>query len=240
VVCQLITLNYGIATNDVPDYLASLNQISRCLDLTFTKLVPGTVINSSPNWSLWMAGVSYSVVLLIAMIAIYRYKPKSPPPILSFSDPKLQGLGGWLILLGFGLISAILMQLFLFVKLGPLYSTSNWRAITDSTNPTFDAMFAPLLLYELFVRITLFYFAILLLVLFFQKRRLFPMLVVIYLCVQFIAGTVDVGLNQTRKVRAVTTNVQTQTAAVGRTLLPLVIWSLYFSRSKRVKLTFRN
>ena len=239
VVCQLITLNYGIATNDVSDYLASVNQIPRYLDLTFTKPVPGTVLNSSPNWSLWMAVISYSIVLLIAMIAIYRYKLKSPPPIPSTVDPKLQGLGGWLILLGIGLVGAILMQLFLFVKLGPLYSTSNWRAITDSANPTFDAMLAPLLLFELFARITLFYFAVLLLVLFFQKRRIFPMLAVIYLSFQFVVATVDVGLAQTRNVKTMTTNVQTQTAsAVGRTLLPLVIWSLYLSRSKRVKLTF--
>ena len=97
-----------------------------------------------------MAVISYSLVLLIAMIAIYRYKPKSPPPIPSTIDPKLQGLGGWLILLVIGLVGAILMQFFLFVKLGPLYSTSSWRAITDSTNPAFDAMLAPLLLFELF------------------------------------------------------------------------------------------
>jgi transglutaminase-like putative cysteine protease len=241
VVCQLMTLNYGIATADVPDYLAAVNQVSRYLDLTFTKPVPGTVRDSSPNWSIWMAAISYSLVLLIAMIAIYRYKPKSPPPIPSFSDPKLQGLGGWLILLGIGLVGAIIMQIVLFVKLGPIYSTSNWRAITDSANPAFDAMTAPMLLFELFTRLTLFCFAILLVVFFFQKRRIFPLLAVIYLSLQFVATSVDVGLAQTRKVTTVTTNVHPQaTTAVGPTFLSLVIWSLYFSRSKRVKLTFQN
>jgi hypothetical protein len=172
---------------------------------------------------------------------IYRYKPKSLPEISLPFDPKLKGLSGWLILLGFGLIVGVLVHIGFLIKNGHAYSVQNWRAYTDPANAAYDTLIAPLLLYELFVQLTLIFFGILLVVLFFQKRRVFPILVIIYLSFQFIAVTLDQGLAQTHKVKGVITNTHaTPIPSVGQTFLPMIIWSLYLTRSKRVKLTFQN
>jgi hypothetical protein len=241
IVSQLLTFNYGIAVADMPEYLAAVDQISRSLGLAVTKPVPGAGQDGSPNWSIWMGAVFYSVILLIGATAVYRYKPKSPPIIAFPFDPKLEGLGGWLILLGFGLIVGNLVHIGFLIKTSHAYSVQNWRVYTDPANAAYNALTAPLLLFELFTQLTSLCFGILLVVLFFQKRRIFPILVIIYLSFQFIAVTLDQGLAQTIKVKGVITNSHaTAIQPVGQSLVPLIIWSLYLTRSKRVKLTFQN
>jgi hypothetical protein len=238
---RFTTLNIGIAAVDVPEYVSAVDEIPRYMSLTFSKPVPGLVVSSSPNWSLWMAVVSYSMVLLFGMAMIYRYQPKSPPLIPSFGDPQLQGLGGWLILIGIALIGAIIFRAVGFARTGAAYSTAHWRAITDTGSALYDPLMPPLLLYELFFRITLFCYSILLVVLYFQKRRIFPALMILYLCLQFVFVTLDAGLYKTRKEKAVMTGTPALKAtSLFQTIPPLIIWSLYFMRSKRVKLTFVN
>lgn len=239
VIDRLTTLNIGIAAADVPDYVAGVNDLPRYLGLSFSKSVPGLVVVSSPNWSLWMAVICYSMVLLMAMVMVYRYQPRSPPFILPFNDPRLRGLGGWLVLVAIGLIGAILVRFGGFVRTGSLYSTAHWRTITDTASASYDAMSAPSLLYNLFFRVTLLFYSILLVVLFFQKRRIFPTLAIIYLCFQFVGSVVNDGLLMSRKVKTITTGIQTPAVASAvRTIPAMVIWGLYFARSKRVKLTF--
>jgi hypothetical protein len=241
IVSQLLTFNYGIAVSDMPEYLAAVDQIPHYLGLSITKPIPGTGQDDSPNWSIWMGAFFYSVILLIAATMIYRYKPKSHPEIPLQFDPKLKGLGGWLILLGIGLIIGILAHIGVLIKTSHAYSVQNWRAYTDPANAAYNALTAPLLLFELFTQLTFLFFGILLVMLFFQKRRIFPILLIIYLSFQFIAVTLDQGLAQTLKVKGVITNTHaTPIPPVGQTLAPLIIWSLYLTRSKRVKLTFQN
>jgi Domain of Unknown Function with PDB structure (DUF3857)/Protein of unknown function (DUF2569)/Transglutaminase-like superfamily len=241
IIGQLLTFNNEIAAVDIPEYLSDIDQIPHYLGFAVTKPVPGVGQDSSPNWSIWMGAVSYSVILLFVAAMIYRYKPKSPPEISLPFDPKLNGLGGWLILLGIGLIVGILVHVGILIKNGHVYSVQNWRAYTDPANATYNALTAPLLLFELFTQLTFLFFGILLVVLFFQKRRIFPVLLIIFLSFQFIAITLDQGLAQTLKVKGVITNTHaTPIPPVGQALTPLIIWSLYLTRSKRVKLTFQN
>jgi hypothetical protein len=125
------------------------------------------------------------------------------------------------------------------VKLGPIFSMRSWHAITDPASAGYDPTLAPVLLYELFLQITLLVFSILLIVLFFQKRRTFKVALIVYLSIQFLGQALDQGLVPTRKSNAITTNVRSAAVpSVIQTLVPLVLWGLYMARSKRVKLTF--
>ncbi len=241
VTCQILNLRYGVDAREVPDYCATLDEIPRYLGLAITKPMPGVSLNDSPNWSIWMAAISYSIVLLIAAGAVYRLKPKSPPEICEHPTPNLAGLGGWLILLGFALLIAPLIRINVLIRIGPLYSMSNWHTVTDVASSSYDSMLAPLLLYELFLQLTLLVFSILIIVLFFQKRRIFKAAVIIYLSLQFVGDVVDRGLSASRKPKGVMTHTRsTAASSAGGTLVPLVIWGLYILRSRRVKYTFVN
>ena len=100
-------------------------------------------------------------------------------------------------------------------------------------------MLAPILLYELFFQVTLLVFSMLLIVLYFRKKRTFKIVLIVYLSFQFAAHTVDKLLVNSRASNIVTTNARATVApAAAQTLAPLVLWGLYVVRSKRVKMTF--
>ncbi len=188
-----------------------------------------------------MGVVFYSIILLIGATAVYRYKPKSPPIISLPFDPKLKGLGGWLILFGIGLFVRVLMHVGFLVKTSHVYSLQSWRAYTDPANSAYNALTAPLLLFELFTQLTFLFYGILLIVLFFQKRRIFPILAIMYFVLTFVAVSLDQGLAQTIKAKGVVTHTHPAVISpVLQTLVPLIIWGLYLIRSKRVKSTFEN
>jgi len=240
VTSQIMPLGSGVAVKDLPEYWAALDEIPRFLGLAITKPVGDAGRSDSPNWSIWIAGICYCAVLLTGAMVVYRYRPKSPPELCLPSNPNLQGLGGWLILLGIGLLVAPFVRIHFLAKSGVVYSTSSWRNITDPASG-YDSLLAPILLYELFFQLTLLVFSLLLVVLYFQKKRIFPTVLIAYLLFQFVAFTVDEVLVRTRSGKAVTSNVRPPAApAMAQTLAPLIVWGLYVSRSKRVKMTFLN
>ena len=127
----------------MPKYLAAIDQIPHSLGLAVTKPIPGTGQDGSPNWSIWMGAVFYSIILLIGATAVYRYQPKSSPTISFPFDPKLKGLGGWLILLGFGLIVGDLVHAGFLIRSSHAYSSQNWRAYTDPANADYNRFDCP-------------------------------------------------------------------------------------------------
>lgn len=236
---QLLTLNLGINAADVPGYLEDLNQLPRFLDLEFTKPVPGLSKPGSPNWTIWIAVSSYCAVMTIGAVALYRYKPKSPPLVPFPAESSLQGIGGWLLVIGFGLVGSIVSRLYFFTKLAPIFSNSSWSVITEPASVSYDPGKAPLLLFELFAQITLFFLILLLTVLFFQKRRIFPILFVTLLVLQFVFSVLDTGFAAARKSKVATTAKEKPSPVVPVTIGAFV-WGTYMLRSKRVKCTFLN
>ena len=238
VTAQILPLSHGVAVEDLPEYWAALDEIPRFLGLSITKPVRGAGRSDSPNWSIWIAGMCYCAVLSIAAVFVYRHRPRFPPVLPT--NPNLQGLGGWLILLGIGLVGTPFARIYLLVKSGAVYSASSWRTITDPASG-YDSMLAPILLYELFFQLTLLVFSFLLILLYFRKKRIFPTVLIAYLSFQFVVLTVDQVLVRTLDGKAVTTNTRPRSApAMAQGLFPLVLWGLYVSRSKRVRMTFIN
>ncbi|HEV2454432.1 MAG TPA: DUF2569 domain-containing protein, partial [Verrucomicrobiae bacterium] len=241
---QLVTSSAAVVPADVQEYLAAVAQIPHCLGLTLTKPVQGTLVSArmesgSPNWSIWMAAIFYTIILLIAATGIYRFKPKIAPPALPPPDPQLNGLGGWLILLALGLIVTFLAHIVVLIRTCSLFSLENWRVYTDPTSATYNGMADIVLLCELLTQLTLMVFGILLLILFFQKRRIFPKLFIIFILVHFFAVILDRELVKSLNSPALDTHIP-PVQSIARLLIPLIAWGLYLSRSKRVKSTFQQ
>jgi hypothetical protein len=239
VTAQMLPLSHAVAVQDLPEYWAALDEIPRLLGLSITKPIRGGGERDSPNWSIWIAALCYCAVLSIAVVMVYRYRYKSPPEILP-ANPKLQGLGGWLILLGIGLVGTPFVRIALLVKSGSAYSAASWRTITDPANG-YDPMLSPILLFELFFQLTLIVFSLLLVLLYFRKKRIFPSVLIAYLLFQFVVLTVDQVLVGTLSGKAVTTHRGPPAApAMAQSLFPLILWGLYVAKSKRVRMTFLN
>lgn len=239
VTCQMVTLNPAILAADMPEYWAALDEIPRFLGLIITKPVSGIGRNDSPNWPLWIAEICYCIVLLTAAGLTYRHQAGPAPELGPPPNPELQGLRGWLAVLGLMLVIAPFARLYPLVKSHAVFSSWNWRLITDPATNGYDPLLAPILLFEHFSQLTLLIFCILLLALFFQKRRIFPTLLIVYLSLQFAIAALDQGLVRSRNLQPPTSSPRRQPpSVVGQTLVPLVVWALYVRRSRRVKATF--
>lgn len=235
---DIATLSYGIDATNVSDYIEAANQLPPLLELDISKPIPGTLISGSPNWTIWMAVLSFSAVLLMICVPVYRYQSRNPPQIMP-PGANLEGLGGWLILIAIMLISHFVLRLTHFARFSGIYSTASWRIITDTASPGYDPMLAPVLLIQLFSRLALFIFGALLIVLFFRKKRTFPAFFIIYLAAQFAVGFITLALCVTLKPGSIASDLlKTNSVAAGQTIVPLLVWSLYIVRSRRVKQTF--
>src|SRR4029079_3067673 len=92
-----------------------------------------------------------------------------PPPV--DAPARLNGIGGLLILLAIGQVLLPLR----FAKptwdvLSLSTNTSSWRSLTDPIESSYHPLWAPTLLFELFLNVGAFIFALLLIALFFTKK----------------------------------------------------------------------
>ena len=156
----------------------------------------------------------------------------APPP------SHLEGLGGWLILVGLGVTLAPLR---LVAQVLPpyirMFSDGSYAALTTPGAAAYNALWMPLLLVEIAINIGLVLSWIYLAIAFFGRRRQFPKRYIGIICFTLAFQIVDAWA-----VSAVARHVEAfdaQTASeIVRTVIAAVIWIPYMLTSKRVKSTF--
>lgn len=156
------------------------------------------------------------------------------PPVL---DQRHVGLGGWLVLPAFGLFARPIQVLFDMGGNWSVYSTESWHSLTDPSGSAYHGLYAPVLIFELLVNLTLLSFPVFLIILFFQRRRTFPPLFIMFLL--FIAITTTLDQFGAQMISAVAVQ---NTSPISRELIQsymaCAIWIPYMLVSKRVKATF--
>jgi hypothetical protein len=148
------------------------------------------------------------------------------------------GIGGWLALLGVGLVLTPLVILLGFAFLViDVYTTDMWTAFTLPGGSSYRAINAPLFVAVGSLEVFAFIGSLLANVLFFQKRRTFPKVYVFLSLIGLLTLVIDgaaaqaaYGSDAARRNKEIATLL---IAAVTWTL-----WSIYLLRSKRAHATF--
>jgi hypothetical protein len=230
-----------VAPAETARYAASLERARSAVDLVLYRndaaAAPAPRGFDRFNWPV----ATLAVLLLAAFVwlasKVYRHDPPSRPhlPVAA----KLQGIGGWLLLPALATIVIPLRLLFDMSTLLPSYAADNWAALTTVGNPTYHAMWAPVLLFELAANLAYLVFALLLLVMFFQKRRGVPRLFIGVLAFSFLIRAVDLGLMHT--IPGLEKEITGKDwKELAQSLVGLMVWGSYFTVSKRVQATFVN
>jgi hypothetical protein len=173
--------------------------------------------------------------------------PLAPPESgQAFLSPKkgeknLNGLHGWLILVGIGLcLSPIILLLAIYgnaVALSPSareYFASQGVAL-DFTRPH------GLVVFQLVREIFLLAASIWLIRLFFTKRRIFPRYYILFLVAALVFSAMDFGvaLHASRDLMSsLDEAMPDQEGQLIQTAGSAIVWALYMVKSKRVKVTF--
>jgi len=147
------------------------------------------------------------------------------------------GIGGWLILIAIGLcltpirIGAEIVQG--VRSLQPLA----WRAVTTPGSPAYHPLFGPLIIGEMVANVVLLVWALVLLYLFFTKRRAFPRAMIAFLIVRVAIQMADIFVASSIPVAAGSIGPRVYGSLAGN-LLVVLVWVPYFLKSRRVAATF--
>jgi uncharacterized protein DUF2569 len=152
-------------------------------------------------------------------------------------ETKLEGIGGWLILVAIGLCVQPMLLLKAIADNVAIFEPDTWRVLTTPGAPAYHPLWAPLLVGETGVNLVLFAWSGVLLYVFFARKRGFPRLVVAYMGVSLAAVLGDLAV-----ARAIPSAQIRLTASdygqVGRSAISAAVWIPYFLRSRRVAATF--
>ncbi|MGZ5568967.1 MAG: DUF3857 domain-containing protein, partial [Limisphaerales bacterium] len=228
---------YRSFTDSVPPakigaYKGAVTQVNDNLVFSVTKPT-ASLASNDPNWAIIGIGFCFSSLVLVGGVFACRFQPAAPPVVADCTDKHLEGLGGWLAVLGFLLVVGMFTKFAAITKTWPVYSLASWQALTMPGTSAYNSLWAPTLIFELLFNLGMCIFAAVLLILFFKKRRLFPTLFVLFLTVQAIGVALDAAMVHMIKG----SDAKMFTNPVG-IFLGALIWGSYIQKSRRVKVTF--
>ncbi|MEO7934525.1 MAG: DUF3857 domain-containing protein [Chthoniobacterales bacterium] len=242
------SLTDRVAVDDLITYNAALSQAKDHVGYVLSYTVPTpptnrttpdiTKMNWTPLLSVGFLLIGVSVVLAKLNRATIR---RGPPPLPSDylqNYHSLEGLSGWLIVLGFGIC---VRPIYLLVVGGQAVSQvsklETWNQLTTPGLGAYHPLWAPWLLFELTFNGIALVASVFIAIWFFKKRAIFPRSLIIFLSYCILGALVDYlfGLN----IPAAKTSLPESAKTLGQNVFGAAIWIPYLLVSQRVKETFR-
>jgi hypothetical protein len=146
-----------------------------------------------------------------------------------------RGIGGWLLLVALGLVAQPFRLVSTMAQTYAPLDADTWRQLTTPGMQAYHPMWGPLLTFEIAGNIVLVIGSVVLLFLFFAKKRIFPRAVVMFMVASLIFLAADELLGN--MIPDITSDHKSITEII-RYALTAAIWIPYFLTSKRVKATF--
>ena len=238
---KYLTLTYAYKTKKdhllpekVYEHFENLDIINQELGYIITK--QDLSWQNNINWTVILFAILLFCIALFSALKIYRYQPKGflrPQNI----DPDFQNIGGWLILAGLSISIQPFFLTWNILGSYEVYSLNSWRLLATPGSENYHFLWQPILIFELSTNIAWLVFSVLIAILFFQKRCCFPRVYISYLFITLGAQLLNyvIGLNIPEALAAWTGE---DTADLMKSGIFVMIWVLYFTKSKRVQITF--
>lgn len=149
------------------------------------------------------------------------------------------GLGGWLVLVAIGRILGPLILLNAIYQIFSVYFKSGMLTqLSDPDSNMYSALWKPMAFFELIGNVVLLGLSVLLIVLFFMKKKQFPVVYIGMMILNVIIMLVDlIFIYQIQKALALDLNI-TATSQLIAAIVTSGVWIPYMLVSKRVKNTF--
>jgi len=163
----------------------------------------------------------------------YRWQTSQPHPT-PYDAQALAGLGGWLVLVGFGVvIRPIVMTVNFFRMFTKYFNERIWRYVTDPGTPGYHSGRGIVITAELIANLGLIITGFFIVVLFFRKKQLFPKAFVTWLAAMVVVQIADSAATAVFLKHTVSNGTQT-----GALVFAACIWIPYMFCSRRVQATF--
>jgi hypothetical protein len=227
---ELQTKSSAVTDAELTTHAAGLEKARNALrrSLTFRPAQPDGI-----NWAAVMAVSGCVPFLVWGAIVAYRFRPASRPVPRDPHAP--EGLAGWLVLLALGLLSSIVANSLAVVREARIvFSLATWHALTLPQLPTYQPGLAMLAVVELVVMLAISAYGVVVTLLFFGKRRSFPLQFKVYA----ICGVVFIVVDNLATAAVTPSAHALPLMAIARSAFGAGVWCAYVARSKRVAATF--
>jgi hypothetical protein len=204
----------------------------------------GTIYDFIENPTVEKDYINWSNVLLLALsmgffvfiaFKLYYYPVKET---VFAPEPQYNGLEGWLLIIQILVVGSLIRDIFSFCEDMPLIlSTNNWALLSDPASADFNPFKSVCILIATLFDALNIVMRVLLSLLFFKKKRLYPSLFICVIWGSFLWNTTDTVLASTLINEATTVKAIAQ---LTRGFLFSMLWTLYILKSKRVRNTFIN
>jgi transglutaminase-like putative cysteine protease len=221
---------------DVESYATQLDKARAGLAYQLFVTDGAAAGSDTPHWLLAVLG---TLALLLGLWSARRLWLWDPAPAQPAADPwsPLQGLGGWLVLLGLGLLVSLFKQGQTLWQSLPAFSASSWQRLADAGGAEHHPLWGWALGFGLVSNIVLPLLTVLTLVLFFSKRASLPRVYTGLALFSLAVTLVDALFMQAID----SANTRMGARDWGRVLgqcIATAIWIGYLRRSRRVRATF--
>jgi len=153
-------------------------------------------------------------------------------------EKSLEGLGGWLILVGAGIVlSPLKITASIFTLYYEIFSSDVWEALTTPGSEVYNSLWARVIISEIAINIILVIAWLFIAFLFFSKKMKFPKYYIGVLLFTFAFIITDIFLIQTVAPNEPLFGPETIKGLIQISIATL-IWGPYMLISKRVKATF--
>jgi hypothetical protein len=240
------TLRGEVPVSEVPTYLERREEMEDLLgNILYRPDGSARSVLTRLNWLMVALALLTTMGVGLAMSWVYYRLHRAPPPQPAWAPPmpserRLQGLGGWLILVGIGLV---LNPLVILIQIGvgweSYFARDVWLEVASPRGGQYHALWGPLLMGELMGNLLLFGWGLLLLVLYFGKRWAFPKAYIGFLLFSFLFIALDTAFSQLIPFLAEQADPSSM-RDVTRAAIGAAVWCSYMVKSRRVQLTFVN
>ena len=153
-------------------------------------------------------------------------------------DDKLKGLGGWLALVGIGVVTSPIRSLIMLIdSYKPIFEAGMWKTLTTEGSDAYIPYFSSIIVGEIVFNTMLLIASIYLIYLFFSKTYLFPKFYIGIVATSLIFIPLDAWVVAIMFPDEPMFDPDTTKQFMG-TLMAGVVWVPYMLFSKRVKVTF--
>lgn len=227
-------LNDHIAPENLKSYLAEHTRAQENLSYFLTYDTNIAALGEDDSVSYLAIFFMFLVMGGTAFFCVLIYKNYDLPAQVNLPRPR--EIGGWLALIGVGLVLTPIIVGYQFFGTGEYFNAATWQVLFSSEE-TFAA--GILMMFEFIYNSAYLIFTILIIVLFFQRRTIAPRMIIWFFAVTLVFSCLDTLLTFRLVGDAFSeAEIQESYLELVKQAIRSAIWIPYFILSARVKETF--
>lgn len=156
------------------------------------------------------------------------------------TDQELTGIGGWLLLLGLGIVGSVVKNAYeLYSVYYPLMISEKWEQIRAPGSEHYNALLSKFIYIEMFSISLLIIVNIYVVYLFVMRKKYFPLMFVALILLSFAMTVVSVISFSVIMPTGKVFDQETIASFIG-SVFNFIVWVPYLRWSRRARLTFVN